>query len=139
MPDSITDGPAEAVRRFKDCLAQGRTSEMDDVFSFASAYQYMADVAASFGRGIPEETNLRRQIEDIFASTAVREGLASYSVEGMREKIMGRVASVVFTRVGATEGIGVASLVMEDQRWKVRTYPGVFPGELLPRMRSARA
>jgi hypothetical protein len=136
--DAIAGGPAEAVRRFKDCLAEGRTSEIEDVFSFASAYQYMADLAASFGRGIPEKTSLRREIEDIFASAAVREGLASYSVEGMREKIMGRVASVVFTRAGATEGVGVASLVMENLRWKVRTYPGVFPGELLPRMRSTR-
>ena len=130
MLDTRHVGPVEAVRCFRDCLLQSDVSRAGEFFSFASAHEYMSDIAASLGQRIPEETVLRREIEGLFSSAEVHATLASYSLEEVSEKIMGPVASVVFRKAGAAGGIGVASLVMEDRRWKVRTYPGVFPGRL---------
>ena len=123
--------PSEGLELFHECLASGRTEALRDLFSFSSAYQYWSDICASLGRAIPDEAAFRSMVEALFASTLVRDEVSCYNPGGCREKIIGPVASVVFHKRGAGNQRRVASLVREDGRWKVRTYPGVFPGELL--------
>ena len=65
------------------------------------------------------------------AETARAEA-ASYRPTDFREKVVGAVASVVFTREGSPGGGSAAvSVVFEGGAWKIRTYPGIFPGGLL--------
>lgn len=127
--------PVEGLALFHECLTSGRTEGIGDFFSFVSAYQYWSDICASLGRTIPDEAAFRSMIEALFASALVRDEVSSYSLSDCREKIIGPVASVVFRKRGAGDQKGVASLVREDGGWKVRTYPGVFPGELLNEIR----
>jgi len=112
-------------------LVSGDLEDMGEVFSFSSAYDYWRDIAVSGGGAEPEREWFREMINGLFASSLARETVSSHRIENPREKIMGPVACVVFERAGDPGCEGVATLVKEVGAWKVRTYPGVFPGELL--------
>jgi hypothetical protein len=89
-------------------------------------------------------------VRSLFASRLVVDHLRERGFRCIGERVLGPVASVVFDSGGLGEGsrTGVASLVRgnggngEDGGWKVRTCPGVFPGELfggvLPRKGAAK-
>lgn len=137
MPERGAAGnPSWCVSVFHRVLAEGRLDEAGNFFSFPSAYQYWQDVTAGLGASCPCEDDFRRMVMEAFGSVAVRAEVSSYTPTGFREKVIGCAGSVVFAKraeggastVGDT---GVASVVREGGRWKVRTYPGVFPGELL--------
>lgn len=131
--------PCDCLRELHECLVSGQTERIGDYFSFSSAYRYWRDIATSLGAAVPEEADFTRTLEALFASSLVRGEVSSYTPGAFREKIMGRVASVVFERTGSGGTTGVASLVLEDGCWKVRTCPGIFPGELLSRVLSRTA
>ncbi len=123
--------PAAVLKRFHDLLAEGHIDEIGEVFSFASAYDYWRDIAVSAGLRMPQEAPFREMLTALLSSSLVRDELASHRIEGPRERIMGSVACVVFTRAGDKTDEVAATLVREAGVWKIRTYPGVFPGELL--------
>jgi len=126
-----SEKPTAALRRFRRVLVSGDLEDMGEVFSFSSAYDYWRDIAVSGGGAEPEREWFREMINALFASSLVRDTVSSHRIENPREKIMGPVACVVFERAGDPGCEGVATLVKEAGAWKVRTYPGVFPGELL--------
>lgn len=128
--------PVGCVIVFRDVLLAGRLGEIEECFSFSSAYEYWCDIAASLGHASPDESEFRGMLMSSFSSEEVLEELAAYSPEGFAERRIGSAASVVFLKRGArgTEARAVAAVVAESGVWKVRTYPGVFPGGLLARM-----
>ena len=129
-------GPAESVLGFHQRLAMGCTDGIGEVFSFAAAHRYWLDVSASLGLRLPEFAAFRRMIEGVFGCGSLQGRLAGEKIGSFRERIAGPVASVVFERDADKGATGVASVVLEEGCWKVLTYPGVFPGELLGQARS---
>ena len=75
-------------------------------------------------------------IEGAFGCGSLRERLAGEEIGSFRERSAGSVASVVFERDADMGATAVASVVLEEGCWKVLTYLGVFPGELLGQARS---
>jgi len=136
-------GLVEALLDFHRRLAEGRLAGLDEVFSFESAFSYWCDIANSLGQVGPERGAFARMLEEHFASPEVVAEVRSYTPSDFREKTMGRICSVVFRRKreaganGADEE-GVASMISEGGAWRVRTFPGVFPGGLLSRLRMER-
>ena len=130
-------GPVNAVVLFHGRIASGGLAEIERFFSFGSAYNYWRDVTASLGASCPGEDEFRRMVMEVFGDETVRAEVSSYGPCDLRQKVIASVASVVFRREGAApgDGPGAASTVMEEGRWKVRTYPGVFPGPLLAKLK----
>lgn len=132
MKGQSQECPSVSVRLFHQAIAAGRLGEIGNLFSFASAYAYWQEVATSMGFGCPGEEAFRRELLDAFAGDMARAEVSSYTPLGFKVKIIEAVASVVFMKSSdGAEGEFAASAVREDGCWKVRTYPGVFPGEML--------
>ena len=132
------DEPGERLRLFHDLLAEGRTEDVEELFSFSSAYEYWRDIAVSAGLRVPEEGKFQAMVKALFSSSLVRDLVAGSEIRPAKVRVMGPVASVVFERSLSTGARGVATLVNEGGSWKVRTYPGIFPGELLSLIGAAR-
>jgi hypothetical protein len=126
-------GPGSGVVLFHGRLGAGDLADVEEVFSFRAAYAYWKDITASLGIAPGTVDEFRGILEGIFSQERVRAEAASYRPGDIRSKVVGEVASVVFTKemAGGEGEPAVATVVKEDGRWKVRTYPGVFPGELL--------
>ena len=139
LPES--DSPSACVISFHDCLAGGRVEAAASVFSFTAAYRYWRDVAASLGVGCQDEGDFRSVVMAMFSEGPAARGLSAYGIAAARSKVIESVGSVVFEKEapsGANE-TAVATVIREDGRWKVRTYPGVFPGRLLAEAMRAAA
>ena len=131
LPES--DSPSGCVISFHDCLARGRVEAAAGIFSFAAAYRYWRDVAWSLGVSCQDEIDFRGVVMAMLSDGGSSSGLSAYGIAAARHKIIGSVGSVVFDKEspsGANE-TAVATVIREDGCWKVRTYPGVFPGRLL--------
>jgi hypothetical protein len=131
LPES--DSPSGCVISFHDFLAGGRVEAAAGIFSFAAAWRYWRDVAWSLGVGCQDESDFRGVVMAVFSGGSSAGGVSAYCIAAARHKIIGSVGSVVFDKEspsGANE-TAVATVIREDGRWKVRTYPGVFPGRLL--------
>ena len=127
------------VARFRERIAEGAVGEIGNFFSLSSAYQYWRDVTTSTGAACPEEALFRQMVMEHFRSAEVRTEAASYRPVQFRSKLIGCVGSVVFRRGGADGCEAVATVVLERDVWRVRTYPGVFPGTLLDRAKRPAA
>lgn len=131
-------GPGERLVLFHDRLAEGCIEDIGELFSFTSAWEYWRDIAVSLGLPVPQEAEFRAMVESLLSSSLVRDAVVSCRIRPVKVKTVGSVASVVFERSGGQGGRVVATLVNEGGSWKVRTYPGVFPGELLSLRNAAR-
>jgi len=127
------------VALFRAAIAGGALGEIGNFFSFASAYQYWRDVTASFGAAWPDEPAFRQMVLEHFGGVEARAEAASCRPAQFTSRVIGGVASVVFRREGADGREAVATAVFEEGAWKVRTYPGVFPGRLLAQARASAA
>lgn len=131
-------GPVERLVLFHDRLGDGRIEDIGEIFSFPSAYEYWRDISVSLGLPVPREAEVRAMVESLLCSSLVRDAVVSWKIGPVKAKIVGPVASVVFKSSSGQRGQGVATLVKECGSWKVRTCPGVFPGELLSLISAAR-
>ncbi len=123
-----------AMRAFHEALSSGASCEIGNFFSFASAYQYWRDVTAALGVACPPEDAFRRELVERLGRAEARKAARSSRPALLRVRIIGAVAAAVF-RVESPPGEAVASVVLEGGAWKVRTWPGVFPGELFSQAR----
>jgi len=135
------NAPHRAVMLFHRSIRSGRTAAIADLFSFRAAYDYWRDVTASLGLGCRAEGEFQTMLSQRFLLDEVRSDAASYRVVAVRSKILGSIAGVVFTKVKSSgqRETAVATVVFEDGRWKVRTFPGVFPGTLLSEVKRSAA
>jgi len=133
MKEAAASSPSAKVAVFHRRLASGQLENIDEFFAFPAAYNYWCDIAVSLGIPRPRQEDFRVAVARLLAADDVRAELSSYRPVEFRQKIVGEVGSVVFRKEGAPPGNDSAavSVVLEDGRWKIMTYPGVFPGRML--------
>ena len=99
--------------------------------------EYWLDITTALGAPCADEGVFCSEVVALLEKASTKEQESSYSVSGIRTKVLGAIGSVVFTRniKGKGRETAVATVVLEAGGWKVRTYPGVFPGEMLSQAR----
>ncbi len=126
-----------AVLSFHERISSGDLSEIDGMFAFESAHKYWLDITTALGAPCAGVEVFCSEVLALFEKASVREQESSYSVSGIRTKVLGAIGSVVFTKdfKENKSETAVATVALERGGWKVRTYPGVFPGEMLSQVR----
>jgi hypothetical protein len=134
---STSEDVEACVARFHEALASGRAQEAQGLFSFEGAYEYWTTLAVAFGRKCPDAAQFRQAIVGVFSDARVHSRETSYGISGVRSRTIGAIASVVFDRSCAPSGseTAVATVIRDADGWKVRTYPGVFPGGMMNDLR----
>jgi len=131
--DVHADEVSACVVVFHDALAAGLPGKAAELFAFEAAYNYWRNMTMALGVRCEDFARFRNTVTGILGETESCGRARASRLSGIRSKVIGAVGSVVFTEE-TPDGIrqtGVATVAFEEGVWKVRTYPGVFPGRLL--------
>jgi hypothetical protein len=136
-PDEVS----RCVAVFHDAIASGRVDEAAEAFAFDAALEYWRNITTALGVRCEGGGAFRQTVMEILRRQEVREKVSSCRLADFKCKVIGGVGSVVFKQetVDGESLTGVATVAVEAGRWKVRTYPGVFPGTLLAEAKQSAA